>query len=56
LYISMSSAAEVQSHLYIALNQGYIDQDQFNIIYEQANKKARIISGLIKYLRTNPTK
>ena len=56
LYISMSSAAEVQSHLYIALNQGYIDQDQFNIIYEQANKTARIISGLIKYLRTNPTK
>jgi len=29
LYISMSSAAEVQSHLYIALDQGYIDQDQF---------------------------
>jgi four helix bundle protein len=56
LYISMSSAAEVQSHLYIALDQGYIDQDQFNIIYEQANKTARIISGLIKYLRTNPTK
>jgi four helix bundle protein len=52
LYIAMSSAAEVQSHLYIALDQGYIDQKQFGAIYDQANKTAKIISGLIKYLRT----
>ena len=29
LFIAMSSAAEVQSHLYIALDQGYVDQRQF---------------------------
>ena len=52
LYIAMSSAAEVQSHLYIALDQGYIDKKQFGAIYDQAKKTARIISGLIKYLRT----
>jgi four helix bundle protein len=52
----MSSAAEVQSHLYVALDQGYINQEQFTEIYEQANKTAMIISGLIKYLRTKPTK
>ena len=52
LFIAMSSAAEVQSHLYIALDQAYINQDQFNSIYEQANKTGRMISGLIKYLRT----
>jgi len=52
LFIATSSAAEVQSHLYIALDQGYIDQKQFDAIYDQANKTAMIISGLIKYLRT----
>ena len=56
LFIAMSSTAEVQSHLYIALDQRYIDQDQFNVIYEQANKTAMIISGLIKYLRNKSPK
>jgi len=56
LFIAMSSAAEVQSHLYIALDQNYVDQNQFEEIYEQSNKTAMIISGLIKYLRTRPTK
>jgi four helix bundle protein len=55
LFIATSSAAEVQSHLYIALDQGYIDQKQFDTIYDQANKTAMIISGLIKYLRTRQT-
>jgi four helix bundle protein len=54
LFIAMSSAAEVQSHLYVSLDQGYIDQEHFNIIYEQAEKTARMISGLIKYLRSKP--
>jgi len=56
LFIATSSAAEVQSHLYIALDQGYIDQKQFDAIYDQANKTAMIISGLIKYLRAKQTK
>jgi len=56
LFIAMSSAAEVQSHLYVALDQEYIDQVTFETIYNQANKTAMIISGLIKYLRTKSTK
>jgi four helix bundle protein len=56
LFIAMSSAAEVQSHLYIALDQGYVEQEQFGEIYEQANKTAMIISGLVKYLRTKQTR
>jgi four helix bundle protein len=51
LFIAMSSAAEVQSHLYIALDQCYIDQENFNNIYKQSEKTAKMISGLIKYLR-----
>jgi len=56
LFIAMSSAAEVQSHLYVALDQGYIDIKSFQQIYDQAEKTAKIISGLIKYLRTKKTK
>jgi len=55
LFIAMSSTAEVQSHLYVALDQGYIDHKVFDSIYEQANKTGKMISGLITYLRTKPT-
>ena len=53
LFIAMSSSAEVQSHLYIALDRGYIDQETFDDIYKQADKTTAIISGLIKYLRNS---
>ena len=56
LFIAMSSCAEVQSHLYVALDRSYVDDEKFEKIYSQADKTARIISGLIKYLRTKPTK
>ncbi len=56
LFIAMSSAAEVQSHLYIAVDQGYASKETFESIYKQADKTARIISGLIKYLRSKQTK
>jgi four helix bundle protein len=55
LFVAMSSAAEVQSHLYVALDQGYIDENLFREIYDQAERTAKIISGLIKYLRTKST-
>jgi len=56
LFIAMASTAEVQSHLYIALDQGYIGQKDFDEIYNQANKTAMIISGLIRYLCSNQAK
>jgi four helix bundle protein len=56
LFIAMSSAAEVQSRLYIAVDQKYVSQEIFASIYEQADKTSRIISGLIKYLRTKQTR
>jgi four helix bundle protein len=51
LYIAMASTAEVKSHLYVALDQGYINQKQFDVIYEQAQKTAQLVSAFIKYLR-----
>jgi len=56
LFIAMSSAAEVQSHLYVALDQGYVDREHFDEIYGQANKSAMLVSGLIKYLRAKRSK
>lgn len=52
LFIAMSSAAEVQSHLYVAIDQKYLSQESFDEIYAQAEKTSKIISGLITYLRT----
>ena len=56
LFISMSSSAEVRSHLYVALDQRYIDQKQFEDLYGQADKIGKMISNLIKYLRNSSTK
>ena len=56
LFIAMSSIAEVHSHLYIAVDQDYLSKDAFESIYAQADRTGRIISGLIKYLRTKQTK
>jgi four helix bundle protein len=56
LFVAKGSAAELQSHAYVALDQGYIEQGRFQDLYAQADKSARLISGLIKYLRSPQTK
>lgn len=52
LFIALSSAAELQSHLHIAADQGYLQKDTFDAIYNQADRTSSVISGLIKYLRS----
>jgi len=56
LFIAISSAAEVQSHLYVSVDQKYVSKEVFDSLYQQAGKTSRIISGLIKYLRTKQTR
>ena len=51
LNIARASVAETQSHLYIALDLNYINQDDFNQIYEMLNEVSRMIMSLIKHLR-----
>jgi four helix bundle protein len=51
LFIAKGSAAEVQSQLYIALDQGYISQGEFDKIYGQIEVVARQISRVITYLK-----
>ena len=56
LFISKSSAAEVQSHFYVALDQGYVNQGDFNRVYNQAEIVSKLDSGFIKYLNSQPNK
>jgi four helix bundle protein len=51
LFISVSSAAELQSHMYAALDQHYVTKDICDGIYQEADKTSKMISGLITYLR-----
>ncbi|MDH7485566.1 MAG: four helix bundle protein [Anaerolineae bacterium] len=45
------SASEVQSHLYIALDRGYVTQEEFEAIYQKATQVKKLINGFIRYLR-----
>jgi four helix bundle protein len=53
LFVSKSSATEVQSESYVALDQKYIAQEIFNNIYNQAEKVSKLDSGFITYLLKN---
>lgn len=50
LRYSLRSASETQSQLYTALDQNYISKEQFNTIYQQANKIKQKLHGFIGYL------
>ena len=52
LFISKSSSAEVQSQLYVALDQKYISKELFEQIYTQAETVSKLDSGFIKYLKS----
>ena len=48
------SCSEVQSQLYVALDQTYISQEEFDTIYEQAALTHAKVGGFIRYLLNNP--
>ncbi|MCB0034090.1 MAG: four helix bundle protein [Anaerolineales bacterium] len=50
LGIARRSAVEVQSLLYTAIDIGYIDQQTFEKIYNQASKTKALVGGFKKYL------
>src|SRR5436190_268770 len=56
LFIAKSSASELQSHIYVALDQAYIGKTEFQNIYDGLEHTSRMTSNLIKYLRTPPSK
>jgi len=54
LGIAFASASEVQSQLYIALDQNYVNEAVFNELYEQCIVCKNLIYGFRKYLSTQP--
>ena len=52
LFVAKSSAAELQSHLYVALDQGYITQQQFDGLYSEIDRIQRQLSTFIEYLNS----
>lgn len=48
---ALRSATELQSHLYVALDQQYISQGEFDELYEQGVKVKSLIHGFLRYLR-----
>ena len=51
LFIARGSAGEVRSLLYVALDQGYITEEEFNTTQDLCIQTSKIIWGLIKSLR-----
>ncbi len=51
LNIAHGSIAETQSHLYIALDLTYINEEHFKNIYDLLDKVSRMIMSLTQHLR-----
>ncbi len=50
LRYSKRSCTEVQSELYLAVDEEYISPDEFNDVYEQARRTRAAVRGFINYL------
>lgn len=53
LRMAQRSATEVQSHLYVALDRGYLDRPAFDSLYAHAGQTRRLVGGFIKYLQAS---
>jgi four helix bundle protein len=53
LYYALRSASELQSHFYVALDQNYLPESEFNETFEKAGKVKGMIFRFIEYLRTH---
>ena len=51
LNIAHGSIAETQSHLYVALDLGYLNADNFTQVYNLLDEVGRMTMSLMKHLR-----
>ena len=56
LDIANGSAGEVRAQLYIALDLGYVTWDQFQDAYQDIVSIGKMLTSLIRYLRTQPSR
>jgi len=53
LSVAKGSAGEVRCQLYIAHDQGYIDQETADKLNDMVSEISRMLAGLINHLRNN---
>jgi four helix bundle protein len=56
LFIAKGSAGEVRAQLYIALDLGYIEKDEFEKLNTELLSLSKQLSGFIRYLRSSEMK
>jgi four helix bundle protein len=56
LSMAKGSAGEVEAQLYVALDEGYIDAEQFDSVKAIASSTKRLIAGFMNYLRDSGIK
>ena len=52
LNIAHGSAAECQSHLYVALDLGYVTTSEFELLYAEFGECSKMALALAKHLRS----
>jgi four helix bundle protein len=48
------SAGETKDQLYVALDEGYVSQAQFETAYAMGDSTSRLVGGFMSYLRRSP--
>src|SRR5258708_38269580 len=56
LAVAKGSACEVISHVYVALDQGYINRQKFERLNESAERTLYFLGGLMTYLQQSNIK
>ena len=51
LYIAKSSCGEVRAQLYVAKDQHYITEEQFQSLSQQSLRISKMLAGFISYLK-----
>lgn len=51
LYMAKASSGEVRAQAYVALDQDYISQKEFDALYALATETSRLTAGFIEYLK-----
>lgn len=55
LNMSHGPTAEVQCHLYVALDMDYISSEGFELLYQKADEVSKMIQGFMNYLNNSST-
>ena len=54
--MAKGSAGEVRSQLYVALDVGYLEEEDFRGLYQLADEAGRLIGGFMRYIEKSGLK